>query len=82
MWDICSRKAGEVVSVDTADNRLSPVKATAVYADLNLDDVSVTTKGDYNATSLAAHVNTDATNSLIVRTWLHRAGGLVFSRIV
>lgn len=56
-----------------ADARLSPVKSTAVYADLQLNDVERTQSGEYATSSLAAHVNTPAVNMLIVRTYLHRA---------
>lgn len=51
---------------------LSPVKSTAVYADLDLDDVAITA-GDYRTSSLATHVNRPEINTLIVRTWLYRA---------
>ncbi|KLT45993.1 P-loop containing nucleoside triphosphate hydrolase protein [Cutaneotrichosporon oleaginosum] len=52
---------------------LSPVKSTAVYADLQLGDVETTSTGEYATASLANHVNTPAVNLLIVRTYLHRA---------
>ncbi len=54
--------------------RLSPVKSTAVYADLQLSEVETTSTGEYATSSLARHVNTPAVNLLIVRTYLHRAG--------
>lgn len=49
--------------------------ATSVYADLNLEDVACTVKGDYRTDSLAQHVNTESVNELITRTYLHLAGG-------
>ncbi|BEI90319.1 uncharacterized protein CcaverHIS019_0303890 [Cutaneotrichosporon cavernicola] len=52
---------------------LSPVKSTAVYADLQLGDVETTSTGEYATASLASHVNTPAVNLLVVRTYLHRA---------
>ncbi|GMK56632.1 hypothetical protein CspeluHIS016_0304720 [Cutaneotrichosporon spelunceum] len=52
---------------------LSPVKSTAVYADLQLGDVETTSTGEYATASLASHVNTPVVNLLIVRTYLHRA---------
>ncbi|BEJ13358.1 hypothetical protein CspHIS471_0305320 [Cutaneotrichosporon sp. HIS471] len=52
---------------------LSPVKSTAVYADLQLSDVETTSTGEYATASLASHVNTPAVNLLVVRTYLHRA---------
>lgn len=60
---------------------LSPVKSTAVYADLDLETVNTNGTGDFNANSLAKHVNTEATNLLLVRTWLHQASELLFLEI-
>lgn len=61
------------VGCPTADVRLAPVKSTAVYADLQLEDVERTQSGEYATASLARHVNTPAVNMLVVRTYLHRA---------
>lgn len=60
------------VSQMLEDGWLSPVKSTAVYADLDLEEVAVSA-GDYRTSSLAKHVNKPELNSLIVRTWLYRA---------
>lgn len=57
----------------TTDQRLAPVKATSVYADLHLEQVEVTALGDYKTESLAQHVNSYSVNQLVVRTYLHRA---------
>lgn len=58
-------------------SRLSKVISTSVYADIDLDDVSMTTHGDYKVASLAHHVNKPAITDLIVRSYLHRAGAWV-----
>lgn len=51
------------------------MKFTTVRANINLQQVTVNAKtGDFNATSLAHVINTDAVNNLIVRSWLDRAG--------
>ncbi|KAL1410248.1 putative ATP-dependent helicase IRC3 [Vanrija albida] len=52
---------------------LSPVKSTAVFADIDLEDVELNSSGEYKTTSLAHHVNTPEINQLVVRTYLHRA---------
>lgn len=76
MWGTCLRRVGASPSDEdlSANNRLSPVKSTAVYADLQLGEVEMTPTGEYATASLAQHVNTPSVNLLIVRTYLHRAG--------
>ena len=55
--------------------RLCNVKFTSVKAQLNLDDVTInTSNGDFNPTSLAHVINTDAVNRLVVRSWMDKAG--------
>jgi ATP-dependent helicase IRC3 len=54
---------------------LCDVRFTTVQADIDLSDVTVSSKsGDFNATSLAHVVNTPAVNELILRTWLDKGG--------
>lgn len=55
--------------------RLCNVRFTCVRARLNLSDVTVHSRtGDFNPTSLAHVINTPTVNSLVVQTWLDRAG--------
>ncbi|KAH8100659.1 P-loop containing nucleoside triphosphate hydrolase protein [Cristinia sonorae] len=53
---------------------LCNVRFTTVRANLNLKDVTVSSRsGDFNSTSLAHVVNTDTVNQLVLQTWLDRA---------
>ena len=55
-------------------HRLAQARFTAVEYDLDLPSLPTSTStGDFIASSLAARVNTDAVNSLIVRSYLHKA---------
>lgn len=56
-------------------SRLCNIRFTTVRAKLDLKSVTLNSKtGDFNPTSLAQVVNTPAVNSLVVQTWLDRAG--------
>jgi ATP-dependent helicase IRC3 len=55
-------------------DRLSPARSTTIQCDLHLDQVEVSSTGDFKTSSLAPHVNTPIINDLIVRSYLHRAG--------
>lgn len=62
------------IAADRRNNRLCNVRFTSVKADLNLDDVTINTRsGEFNPTSLAHVVNTEAVNKLVVSTWLDKA---------
>jgi ATP-dependent helicase IRC3 len=51
------------------------VRFTTVKANFSLKDVRVNAgSGDFNATSLAHVVNTEAVNALVVKTYLDKAG--------
>ena len=51
------------------------MRFTCVRADINLKEVTVNSaSGDYNPTSLAAVINTEALNSMVVQTWLDKSG--------
>ncbi|KAI9632391.1 P-loop containing nucleoside triphosphate hydrolase protein [Dioszegia hungarica] len=52
---------------------LSPVRSTSVKCNLNLRTVELNSQGDFNAASLASHLNTPDVNNLVVGTYLHRA---------
>ncbi|KAF8306196.1 P-loop containing nucleoside triphosphate hydrolase protein [Clavulina sp. PMI_390] len=53
---------------------LSPVRFTAVKAEIDLSGVTVNSRsGDFNASSLAHVINTDSVNKLVLQTWLDRA---------
>jgi ATP-dependent helicase IRC3 len=55
--------------------RLCEVRFTTVKADIDLSGVTVNgANGDFNATSLAHVINTPTVNSLVVHTWLDKAG--------
>ena len=55
--------------------RLCDVRFTSVKAQINLQDVTISSRyGDFNPTSLAHVVNTDSINELVVRSWIDRAG--------
>jgi ATP-dependent helicase IRC3 len=54
--------------------RLCNIRFTSVRANINLKEVTVSSHtGDFNPTSLAQVINTDAVNELVVRTWMDRA---------
>jgi ATP-dependent helicase IRC3 len=56
--------------------RLCDVRFTSVKAQINLQDVTINSRnGDFNPTSLAHVVNTEAINELVVRSWIDRACG-------
>lgn len=58
-----------------AGSRLCKVRFTSVKAQIDLSGVTVNSKsGDFNATSLAHVINTVTINSLVVQSWLDRAG--------
>ncbi|KAF9015112.1 P-loop containing nucleoside triphosphate hydrolase protein [Cyathus striatus] len=53
---------------------LCDVRFTSVCANIDLKNVTINKRtGDFNPTSLAHVVNTDAVNQLVVRTWMDRA---------
>ncbi|KIM48248.1 hypothetical protein M413DRAFT_226262 [Hebeloma cylindrosporum] len=53
---------------------LCDVRFTSVKAQINLQDVKINSRnGDFNPTSLAHVVNTEAINELVVRSWIDRA---------
>ncbi|GLB36102.1 putative type III restriction enzyme, res subunit [Lyophyllum shimeji] len=53
---------------------LCDVRFTSVRANINLKDVTISSRtGDFNPTSLAHVINTESVNDLVVRTWLDRA---------
>jgi ATP-dependent helicase IRC3 len=56
-------------------HRLCDVRFTSVTADIDLKGVTVNSRtGDFNPTSLAQVINTETLNTLVVQTWLDRAG--------
>jgi ATP-dependent helicase IRC3 len=59
-------------AVNADNNRLSPARSVTLQCDLHLDQVELSTSGDFKVSSLSPHVNTTAINDLIVRTYLHR----------
>lgn len=55
--------------------RLCDVRFTSVRANINLEGVTVNSRtGDFNPTSLSHVINTDTINTLVVQTWMDRAG--------
>jgi len=47
---------------------------TTVHANINLKDVTISTRtGDFNATSLAHVINTETVNKIIVQAWMEKA---------
>jgi ATP-dependent helicase IRC3 len=55
--------------------RLCNVRFTTVKANIDLSDVTISQKsGDFVAASLAQVMNTEAINSLVVQSWLEKAG--------
>ena len=55
--------------------RLCDVRFTTVAANIDLKSVTVNSRtGDFNPSSLAQIINTDTLNTLVVQTWLDRAG--------
>ncbi|KAG8852738.1 hypothetical protein FRB91_006049 [Serendipita sp. 411] len=54
---------------------LCTVRFTTVKANIDLDSVAINpSSGDFASASLAEVMNTDAMNSLVVRSWIERAG--------
>ncbi|TDL28609.1 P-loop containing nucleoside triphosphate hydrolase protein [Rickenella mellea] len=57
-----------------AERWLCNVRFTSVKAQLDLRDVTISSRtGDYNPTSLAHVVNTETVNNLVVQSWLDKA---------
>ncbi|KAF8168154.1 P-loop containing nucleoside triphosphate hydrolase protein [Crassisporium funariophilum] len=53
---------------------LCDVRFTSVRAEINLKDVTISSRnGDFNPTSLAHVINTETVNNVVVRAWLDRA---------
>lgn len=60
--------------------RLCPLTLTVVRADLDLSGVMINRgTGDFTPSSLAAVLNTEIVNELVVRVWLDKAGGMPFA---
>ena len=58
--------------------RLSPVRFTSVKANIDLSNVTINARsGDFNAVPLARVINTQTINTLVLQTWLDRAGTIM-----
>jgi hypothetical protein len=73
-WFVNSRRMSST-PISPMRPRLCEVRFTTVKADIDLSQVTVSSaNGDFNATSLAHVINTPTVNSLVLHTWLDKAG--------